>query len=93
MISKKEFNKQWRIKNNDKIKQYYVQNKEENHHHFVLHDETLKLNISTKQELIQYVEQINITALQGIILINSSTLECIKVINNNYWYYYTLLFH
>lgn len=26
---KKEFNKQWRIKNNDKIKQYYVQNKEE----------------------------------------------------------------
>ena len=64
--------------------------KQSSTYQFILHDDTLQLNITTQDQLVEYVEQINITCLQGVILIDPTTLECIKVINNNYWFYYTL---
>lgn len=57
---------------------------------FELDDDKLRLNLTSIQDINQFVEQINITTLQGIVLIDCSTLECIKVINNVYWFYYTL---
>ena len=64
----------------------------ENHdgHEFVLENKNRVLQIHTKEELINEVEKVDYQKLQGVILINPKTLECIKVIHNDYWDYYML---
>jgi hypothetical protein len=57
---------------------------------FVLENNNRLLSIRSKEDLIKEVENVDYQKLQGVILINPTTLECIKVIHNDYWAFYTL---